>query len=991
MQIIGALPKWKRPFFVHRQNINFRFALDRANFSVNEYFRSVGAAGAINFLAGYQNMTVKISHLAAQGLPEKLLNAWQRRFGGDTLLPLQQEVVARTGLLRGESLLLIASTSAGKTFVAEMAAALHLEKRRRVIYLVPTKALAEEKFHAFHSQFAPMGWRVFCAIQERPESDRPVLSGAYDLVVAVYEKLKGFMVQHPEFLHNVGAVVVDEMQNLGDPTRGATLEFIMAKLAAAPYRPQLIGLSAVLGNADEVAAAVGCRVWPFQGRPVELREGVFDLADNTYYYKSTETGQRGQERLGLDGRRWNDEPDEWYREGALGLAGWLAREAGEQVIVFVPSRGLSRRWARQLAEEALAPPARRTLEMVIGTEESYSRSLLGECLEAGVAFHNADLPFALRAAIEEGYNSGEIRVLVSTSTLAQGVNLMSRNVIQIPAMVEQDEWSGRPVYGMLSRQIFRNQGGRAGRLGHAPGYGRSIIVAAGSEERERLIREYIDTPLEPVPPMLAKCERLDKFLLDMVATGMMATPEKMKDFFLDAYSGQKVWVKETGTLDRMVREGLGRLEQGAMITRPMQDWWAAEDLGRPISVNHDVTHDTLTPQSAFLATGLGEAAAAAGIMPETARIFGMWLSEFQPKENLPDDKTNRRLPTSLEVFLLAALTPDARQAPITMSFPERQKARYWQEARGCLVNDLDIRPKAFLRRAMDKPGGATEQDELAAKKALLLDTWITDLPTLKIESKYETLAGSIHNISVYFLWLVQSLARAGESLGASQPLTQWLGRLAERLYYGLPDEGVAWSRLRHPALHRHHILALLRNGWTRPADARESSIEDLTPIVGKHCALALTASLNPRAAIEDLDIDRPAPSSPIQPIPSPPLPSFEEAPEITSLEVIALTLDASHPGEATVAGQRVYLPPLPWRMLWALMREPGQIVAYERLMAFVWEGAVVEQQQISFHTRNLRRALAPLLGNRLARDLITPRPGQGLVLNVAASQVHLTE
>ena len=76
------------------------------------------------------------------------------------------------------------------------------------------------------------------ALLDDPEA---FVSGAYDLVVCVYEKLKGYLVQHPEFLHGVGCVVIDEVQNLGDPTRGNTLEFLAAKFRAAPYDRRVLG------------------------------------------------------------------------------------------------------------------------------------------------------------------------------------------------------------------------------------------------------------------------------------------------------------------------------------------------------------------------------------------------------------------------------------------------------------------------------------------------------------------------------------------------------------------------------------------------------------------------------------------------------------------------------------------------------------------------------------------------------------------------------
>ena len=66
-----------------------------------------------------------------------------------------------------------------------------------------------------------------------------------------------------------------------------------------------------------------------------------------------------------------------------------------------------------------------------------SEQLESRVLLAGdtMAWHNAELSWDMRRLIEEHYNSGHIRVLFSTSTLGQGVNLSGRNVLNVGEMV----------------------------------------------------------------------------------------------------------------------------------------------------------------------------------------------------------------------------------------------------------------------------------------------------------------------------------------------------------------------------------------------------------------------------------------------------------------------------------------------------------------------------------------------------------------------------
>ena len=73
-------------------------------------------------------------------------------------------------------------------------------------------------------------------------------------------------------------------------------------------------------------------------------------------------------------------------------------------------------------------PRYRCIEELKSFEESYSRDLLLSFLSHGIAIHNADLSWEERDLVEKYYRKGEIRILLSTSTLAMGINLPARNV-----------------------------------------------------------------------------------------------------------------------------------------------------------------------------------------------------------------------------------------------------------------------------------------------------------------------------------------------------------------------------------------------------------------------------------------------------------------------------------------------------------------------------------------------------------------------------------
>ena len=103
---------------------------------------------------------MRFEHLRGHGFPHELVGVWTATHG-DALLPLQERAVVTTGLLRGGNVVVSAPTSSGKTLVAEMAAMHHVTAGRKAVFLVPTKALAEEQFASLRATYSPLRVRAY--------------------------------------------------------------------------------------------------------------------------------------------------------------------------------------------------------------------------------------------------------------------------------------------------------------------------------------------------------------------------------------------------------------------------------------------------------------------------------------------------------------------------------------------------------------------------------------------------------------------------------------------------------------------------------------------------------------------------------------------------------------------------------------------------------------------------------------------------------------
>src|SRR5690554_1767781 len=95
---------------------------------------------------------MKMTELLRYGIPPEIIQLWQQQESA-TLLPVQAVAVKRHGLFGDGNLLIQAPTSSGKTFIGEMAALQTALRRKKVLYLVPLKALAEEKYADFREKY----------------------------------------------------------------------------------------------------------------------------------------------------------------------------------------------------------------------------------------------------------------------------------------------------------------------------------------------------------------------------------------------------------------------------------------------------------------------------------------------------------------------------------------------------------------------------------------------------------------------------------------------------------------------------------------------------------------------------------------------------------------------------------------------------------------------------------------------------------------------
>ena len=200
----------------------------------------------------------------------------------NTLTPIQEKSI-NAGLLEGKSLLACAPTASGKTLIATMAIYNTLYRalgKGKAIYLVPLKALGMEKYKEYHNVFRDSEYKVGLSTGD-VDSESDYLA-KYDILILTTEKLDSLLRHKVSWLSEVKVVIVDEIHLLNDASRGPTLEIILTLLKNL-IKPQIIGLSATIGNPKELAEWLEATLVIDEWRPVELKKGIYAEGKVEYY------------------------------------------------------------------------------------------------------------------------------------------------------------------------------------------------------------------------------------------------------------------------------------------------------------------------------------------------------------------------------------------------------------------------------------------------------------------------------------------------------------------------------------------------------------------------------------------------------------------------------------------------------------------------------------------------------------------------------------
>ncbi len=373
------------------------------------------------------------------------------------------------GVARGESVLVCAPTSTGKTLIGWWSIASAIERGGRAVYLVSHRALAKQKFEEAQrlflgSMFADDRSAIVCATGDSVEdasgrkTNTPMSAS---ILVATYEKFLGCMsVGGPPRDLTDTTFVCDEVQLVGDPNRGQNVELLLTLMRRARWK-QFVGLSAVMSGPDTDNLAAWLNVVPIRNPTREKSLRLQCRAPGAVLELAVAPNREGE----FEERR-EDRPQELRRM----VEELLQSREHAPVIAFCMKVDDTYTYARNWV---LARPPTQQVRVPDGLE--IDPELL-QALNSRTAFHNSELGEGERAFVEECLGTGQIDVVFATSTLAFGVNFPLGSAI----FASWTRWNfERNRHEPIARAEFQNMAGRVGRMGQAAREGLVVLTAAG--------------------------------------------------------------------------------------------------------------------------------------------------------------------------------------------------------------------------------------------------------------------------------------------------------------------------------------------------------------------------------------------------------------------------------------------------------------------------------------------------------------------------------
>lgn len=351
-------------------------------------------------------------------------------------------------------------TSSGKTRVAEIAILQSLlnNPHSHILYLAPFRSLAFEIEGTLSQTFAPLKYKVshLYGGAQFSKIDSLMIESSH-ILIATPEKAKAILRANNEFASKIALVIIDEGHLLGPDRRHVTNEMFIEELRhlMKVNSGKIILLSAVLPNSAEMSKWIANdenQTAKSDWRPSTQRFGLLEFTGN-----SVNISWEGEVKS------YNTSFVTSVNEKKQAIAQSAVKLSSiGSILIYVGRANMVMTQALEIYNYMLQ---KEEPDIDWKNDHDWERFELA-CIEndengdifkyacKGIMCHSNKLPAEIRFCMERLLRKGKAKFIVSTSTLAQGVNLGVSIVIIANVFIDKNP---------IPNRDFWNIAGRAGR------------------------------------------------------------------------------------------------------------------------------------------------------------------------------------------------------------------------------------------------------------------------------------------------------------------------------------------------------------------------------------------------------------------------------------------------------------------------------------------------------------------------------------------------
>lgn len=376
-------------------------------------------------------------------------------YKGLTLDKFQEDAVQ--SIENNNSVVVSAPTGSGKTLIADYIINKHIQKGDKVIYTAPIKALSNQKYKEFSTEYGEENVGLLTGdIVKNPNAK---------VLIMTTEIYRNMALTNDPDLEGISYVIFDEIHFINDIERGYVWE---ESIIFSRPKVRFLCLSATIPNADQFADWIRS----IKRHKVDvIKHDKRNVPLHKYFYDS-ELGITNLEDI----QHMENLPDYQIRGRKIrqkitppNHVNLIKEIVGNLPCFFF---NFSRKSCQDNAEELaradifvqnpeITSFVRRKLERApVEINSLKSTRILRNVLPYGIAFHHAGLLPIMKEIVEELFSKGLIKVLYTTETFAVGINMPAKTV----CFQSLRKYDGITFRFLNSKEYFQIAG-RAGRRG----------------------------------------------------------------------------------------------------------------------------------------------------------------------------------------------------------------------------------------------------------------------------------------------------------------------------------------------------------------------------------------------------------------------------------------------------------------------------------------------------------------------------------------------